>query len=164
MAEIIFTYQGYTCRPWQASDRDVCVQLVRGVLAEYALVFQPDTEGDLLTVETVYGEGCFWVVENADGQVVGTGGYHPDQRGVNAIEIRKMYLHRSARGIGLGQRLLQALEDHAFNKGYRLVWLETDKRLPQAIKLYEKQGYQITSPCLSNHGCDQVFYKDLCTN
>jgi putative acetyltransferase len=164
MAEIIFTYQDYACRPWQVSDRDDCVQLVRGVLAEYALVFHPDTEGDLLAVETVYQEGCFWVVENADGKVVGTGGYHPDQRGVNAVEIRKMYLHSSARGIGLGQRLLQTLEDHAFNKGFRLIWLETDKRLPQAIKLYEKQGYQLTSPCLSSHGCDQVFYKDLCTN
>lgn len=161
MAEVIFTYQGYTCRTWQASDRDVCAELVDAVLKEHALVFHPDTEGDLLTVETVYQAGCFWVVENTDGQVVGTGGYHPDHRGANAVEIRKMYLHSSARGIGLGQRLLQSLESHAFSQGFRLIWIETDKRLPQAIKLYEKQGYQLTSPCLATHGCDQVFFKDL---
>jgi putative acetyltransferase len=53
--------------------------------------------------------GEFWVIEYQN-KLVGTGGYYPIKRGENAVEIRKMYLLPSVRGLGLGKYLLQQLE------------------------------------------------------
>jgi ribosomal protein S18 acetylase RimI-like enzyme len=57
-------------------------------------------------------------------------------------EIKRMWLHPDVRGLGLGVRLLGALEDAARQAGNREVRLDTNERLLEAIALYEAAGYR----------------------
>lgn len=52
-----------------------------------------------------------------------------------------MWVDESARGLGLGRRLLIELERHAWEHGARIVRLETNKSLIEAISLYRSAGY-----------------------
>jgi DNA-binding MarR family transcriptional regulator len=57
-------------------------------------------------------------------------------------EIKRMWLHPDARSLGLGPRLLDALESAAREAGHREIRLDTNVRLGEAIALYEAAGYR----------------------
>jgi DNA-binding MarR family transcriptional regulator/GNAT superfamily N-acetyltransferase len=57
-------------------------------------------------------------------------------------ELKRMWLARSVRGLGLGGRLLRELEHHAREAGARTIHLETNRALGEAIALYRKSGYR----------------------
>ena len=52
-----------------------------------------------------------------------------------------MWVAAAARGLGLGRRLLSELEDCAAERGARVVRLETNRTLAEAIGLYRSAGY-----------------------
>jgi GNAT superfamily N-acetyltransferase len=56
--------------------------------------------------------------------------------------LKRMWVADSARGLGIGRRLLTALESHAAAEGIRVVRLETNKSLTEAIGLYRSAGYR----------------------
>jgi DNA-binding MarR family transcriptional regulator/GNAT superfamily N-acetyltransferase len=56
-------------------------------------------------------------------------------------EIKRMWVSASARGLGIGRRLLEELEGRAAALGSRSVRLETNKALTEAINLYRASGY-----------------------
>jgi len=56
-------------------------------------------------------------------------------------EIKRMWVAGSARGLGLGRRLLTELEAYAAEHGARVVRLETNRTLSEAISLYRSSGY-----------------------
>ena len=62
-------------------------------------------------------------------------------RGQEPAEIKRMWVAESARGFGVGRRLLTELEDRAAEHGARTVRLETNKALTEAISLYRSAGY-----------------------
>ena len=57
-------------------------------------------------------------------------------------ELKRMWVAPEARGLGLGRRLLVALERHAKESGARMVRLETNGSLTEAIALYRSSGYR----------------------
>lgn len=57
-----------------------------------------------------------------------------------------MWIAPAARGLGLGMRLLEALEDKARSRGYRKVQLETNESLNEAQMLYRRCGYREVAP------------------
>lgn len=57
-------------------------------------------------------------------------------------EIKRMWVSPRARGLGLGRRLLQEVERHAREAGVRVLHLETNRALLEAIGLYRQSGYQ----------------------
>jgi DNA-binding MarR family transcriptional regulator/GNAT superfamily N-acetyltransferase len=57
-------------------------------------------------------------------------------------EIKRMWVAPRARGLGLGGRLLQALEHCAREAGVAVLHLETNRVLIEAIQLYRLHGYQ----------------------
>jgi putative acetyltransferase len=57
------------------------------------------------------------------------------------MEIRKMYLLNSHRGLGLGKRLLQTMVQEASNLQCEEIVLDTASVLVQAIKLYRSFGF-----------------------
>ena len=57
-------------------------------------------------------------------------------------ELKRMWVAPDARGLGLGRRLLAVLEDHAAAAGARVVHLETNRSLAEAIHLYRSSGYR----------------------
>lgn len=151
-----------TIRPWEPRDREICAKIIASVLMEYGLAWEPETsDRDVVEVEKYYWQagGEFWVVEK-QGTVVGTGGYYPISRGENAAEIRKMYLLPSVRGSGMGKFLLQQLEAAIAAKGFQTIWVETASVLTEAVKLYEKYGYQPATD-VETPRCDRVYVKSI---
>ena len=156
-------YKNFIIRDWQESDRDNAANVIRQVLEEYGLPWQPEeADRDVIEVESAYWEvgGEFWVVEQ-DCKIVGTAAYQPIARGQNAVEIRKMYLLSEVRGQGLGVYLLEQLEKAIALKNYQEIWIETATILKEAVGLYERNGYQPASG-VETARCDRVYLKRLC--
>ena len=155
-------YQDFLIRNWQRSDRAAAAEVIRLVLQEYGLPWQPESaDRDVIEVETSYLQigGQFWVVEQQQ-QVVGTAAYYPIARGNQAVEIRKMYLLPAIRGQGLGKYLLQQLEITIAADGFQEIWIETASVLKEAVQLYESSGYRPATG-VETPRCDRVYVKNL---
>lgn len=62
----------------------------------------------------------------------------------NTVEIKRMFVDDNQRGKGIASAMLTELETWARELGYEKSVLETGKGQPNAIKFYQKYGYQIT--------------------
>ncbi|HET7466221.1 MAG TPA: bifunctional helix-turn-helix transcriptional regulator/GNAT family N-acetyltransferase [Candidatus Dormibacteraeota bacterium] len=84
------------------------------------------------------------VVARLGGRPIGCGAlkFH----GRKPTELKRMWVARDARGLGLGRRLLADLERRAFDAGARTVRLETNRNLKEAIQLYRDSGYREVKP------------------
>ena len=83
--------------------------------------------------------GAF-LVATLHGRPVGCGGLKllPDEPAL----IKRMWVDVSARGLGLGRRLLDELEAHAAAQGSTRVHLDTNATLGEAITMYRSAGYR----------------------
>jgi ribosomal protein S18 acetylase RimI-like enzyme len=61
-------------------------------------------------------------------------------------EIKRMWVGESARGLGIGRRLLAELEAHAAQSSSPIVRLETNGALTAAIAMYRSAGYSEVAP------------------
>jgi putative acetyltransferase len=59
-----------------------------------------------------------------------------------SVEIKRMYVLPAYRNKGIAAAVLQELERWAKEEGFACCVLETGKKQPEAIRLYEKSGYQ----------------------
>ena len=62
--------------------------------------------------------------------------------GDGTADAKRMWVAPSARGLGLGRRLLAELERHARDAGVRTLRLDTNRALTEAIALYRAAGYE----------------------
>jgi putative acetyltransferase len=155
-------WQDFLIRDWQPGDRPIAAAIIKQVLEEYGLPWEPEgADAEVFQIEDYYWQkgGEFWVIEQAN-CIVGTAAYEPISRGTKAVEIRKMYLLPEARSKGLGQYLLWQLEQAIAAKGYQEIWLETVTVLKEAVQLYEKNDYQPASG-VETERCDLVYVKHL---
>lgn len=83
--------------------------------------------------------GAFVVALTTDGDVVGAGALRRLDDGVG--EIKRMWVDPRVRGRGLSSRLLARLEDESRSRGHRVVRLDTNATLVEAIRLYRRHGY-----------------------
>ena len=58
-------------------------------------------------------------------------------------EIKRMFVRENVRGRGIAGEILVELETWAKEIGYSECILETGVKQPEAIRLYEKSGYEI---------------------
>jgi GNAT superfamily N-acetyltransferase len=59
----------------------------------------------------------------------------------DTMEIKRMFTSDKFRGRGLASTVLKELEDWAKELGYAKCVLETGRRLPDAVRLYQNKGY-----------------------
>ena len=83
--------------------------------------------------------GTFLVGYDDDGAAMCGGGVKGLSDG--AAEIKRMYVVPEARGRGVAQALLVALEDAARSLGYDVVRLDTGPKQPHAERMYRRAGY-----------------------
>ncbi len=81
--------------------------------------------------------------------------------GNQPAEVKRMWIAESARGLGVGRRLLGELEHHAATRGAGAVRLETNKALTEAISLYRSAGYVEVSPFNNEAYAHHWFEKPL---
>jgi DNA-binding MarR family transcriptional regulator/GNAT superfamily N-acetyltransferase len=94
----------------------------------------PAEAGDLRPPRGVF------LVARLDGRPVGCGALKATEPGAGSI--KRMWVSRQVRGIGIGRRLLSALEKEAADLGIGLLRLETNKSLNEARELYRRSGYR----------------------
>ncbi|MBW7988497.1 MAG: GNAT family N-acetyltransferase [Planctomycetes bacterium] len=137
-------------------------ELVYKVLKEYNL--RPDpaaTDIDIKDIEQSYFErgGTFYVLEEKDSSIIGAYGLYP--LGKATCELRKMYLHSSYRGKGLGKLLLDDALSKARQIGFKRMTLETASVLKEAISLYKSYGFVEYEPEHLSSRCNQAFVLEL---
>lgn len=81
-----------------------------------------------------------FLVARLDGRPVGCGAVKIIEPGVGSI--KRMWVSRTVRGIGVGRRLLLAIEKEAADLGIKLLRLETNRSLHEAQALYRRNGYR----------------------
>lgn len=82
------------------------------------------------------------VLLSLDGKVMGCGAFKTLDE--NAVEIKRMWTEPAYRGRGVASMILSELEQWAREEGYLNSVLETGKRMEDAVKLYLRNGYEIT--------------------
>lgn len=76
-------------------------------------------------------------------------------------ELKRMWVAADSRGLGLGRRLLVDLEARARKAGARVVRLETNRSLTEAIQLYRASGYREVRAFNEEPYADHWFEKRL---
>jgi len=71
-----------------------------------------------------------FLVARLRGEPIGCGALK--LRGTGPADIKRMWIDRSVRGLGVGRRMLTALEQQARSRGIRTVQLETNRALHEA--------------------------------
>ncbi|MDP9230989.1 MAG: GNAT family N-acetyltransferase, partial [Bacteroidota bacterium] len=106
-----------------------------------------------------------YYVAEINNEVVGGGGiYSSSGLPVDTCELVKMYLRPKVRGMGLGKMLIEKCLEFAKAAGYKKVYLETMPELKQALKVYEKFGFEYLKGPMGNtghYGCDMWMLKSL---
>jgi GNAT superfamily N-acetyltransferase len=77
---------------------------------------------------------------------------------INKVEIKRMFVLPDYRGQGIGFAILTELELWATELNYQESILETGKKQPEAIKLYQKAGYSI----IKNYGQYENIENSVC--
>jgi GNAT superfamily N-acetyltransferase len=85
-----------------------------------------------------------FLVARLEGQDVACGGVRSLAPGIG--EVKRMYTDPSVRGRGVARALLRGLLDDARAAGLREVRLETGTLQPEAIALYESEGFTPIEP------------------
>jgi DNA-binding MarR family transcriptional regulator len=100
--------------------------------------FDPTTGSTAEPHEVRPPHGLFLVVYLRDAPV-GCGVLKHFPGGIS--DVKRMWVAESARGLGIGRRLLAELESRAAARGDRTVRLETSDTLGEAMALYRSEGY-----------------------
>lgn len=120
--------------------------------------FDPSASLPAPATELIPPRGAF-LVAAVDGLAVGCGA-------VTAISaeiasIKRMWIAEAMRGLGVGRRMLAALEDQAAQLGFTTLRLETNRSLREAIRLYTTRGYREVAPFNDDPYADHWFEKQL---
>lgn len=120
------------------ADDPVALRLVSAMADELTLRYG---DGGLspASPEQFLAPGAFLLAE-LDGVAVGCAGLRPDGRG--SAEVKRMYVDPAARGRGVARVLLRALVEHGRGHGLHRLELETGTAQPEAIALYESEGWR----------------------
>lgn len=81
----------------------------------------------------------YCVIARLRGRPVGCGALK--LHGAAPAELKRMWVDPDSRGLGLGRRLLESLEALARENGVRVLHLETNRALTEAIELYRRAGF-----------------------
>jgi putative acetyltransferase len=79
------------------------------------------------------------VVAYEEGAAVGCGAIKEYEK--NVMEVKRMFVPLEKRGKGIASIVLGELENWAKELGYQKCILETGKKQPEAIRLYQKNNY-----------------------
>jgi putative acetyltransferase len=137
----------YHIRPLQRQDNPEIARIIREVSKEFGLSAESGfAVADLILDDLYefYGQqhSQYWVIENQSGQIFGGGGLSPLKGDASFLEIQKMYFLPEIRGLGLAKQLLEKAFHFTQDNGFESCYLESTATLGQAVKLYEKFGFQ----------------------
>jgi putative acetyltransferase len=155
-------------RPIAVTDNKILAEIIRNALVEFNAA-KPgtvyfDKETDHLYDSFILPNSKYFVAL-INGEVVGGAGIYPTANlPKDTCELVKLYLHKNARGKGIGKMLMLKCEEAAKAIGFSKIYLETMPELNIAVPLYEKMGYKYLGAALGNSGhcgCNIWMLKNL---
>ncbi len=150
-------------REMTSADDEAVAALIRNNLEKYGLDIPGTVYYDegLDHLSECYGknDSRYYVMEDADGRVIGGIGFAGFKPMKDTAELQKLYLDDSVKGSGLGYELISFIEAKMKEAGFRYSYLETHDILQPAIHIYEKSGYtEIEKPAQTGHGAMNRFF------
>ena len=101
----------------------------------------------------------YCVVARLRGVTIGCGALK--LHGAAPAELKRMWVDPGSRGLGVGRRLLEKLEALAREHGVRILRLETNRALEEAIGLYRAAGFAEVAPFNDEPYAHHWFEKEL---
>ena len=94
----------------------------------------------------------YFVVEE-NNKILGGAGINQLKNGdINICELQKMYFHKSIRGRGIGDKMIELCLNFAVKSNYKKCYIETMPNMVNAQKLYIKKGFKYIDNPLGNTG------------
>ncbi|HEU4983125.1 MAG TPA: GNAT family N-acetyltransferase [Acidobacteriaceae bacterium] len=118
---------------------DEAYAIVREYYEAVGVVVRDDPES---FARDYFGAGSGVWLAYEDESMVGCIALRPLPQLGRAGEIKRMYVKPEARGQGIAERLLKALEEYAAEAGYWALYLDTKDDLTTAIRFYQRHGYE----------------------
>jgi putative acetyltransferase len=141
-------------------DSAIC-QIIESVGREYGAIgegFGPsDAEVKMMSHYYTKETQSLYLLAFLDGKLVGGCGIAPFGSDGKTCELKKLFLLSETRGLGLGRTLTQQCLDFAKQQGFERCYLDTLSNMVQAVRLYEKMGFEHLAEPLEetlHNGCD----------
>jgi GNAT superfamily N-acetyltransferase len=173
--------QDVKIRPFQKSDSHKVIEFISDIIVnEFKFKLEFDTlDSDILAIDESYNKsnntGCCWVAEtvvNDDDddysnthqqkqKILGTTAVRNLKQFESTCELKRMYVLRDFRRLGLGQKLLDTAIDFARSVGYSRIVLDSSKALHAARALYLKNGFVDIARYNDNYRADVFMERRL---
>lgn len=127
----------------ESPRQDEVIRLIKELDA-YLGGLYPAESNHLLDIDTLAAPDIRFFVARRGGAVVGCGAVRVDAEGYG--EVKRMYVHSTARGGQIGRRLLESIEDQARAENLTALRLETGIHQAEALGLYRKLGFKERGP------------------
>jgi putative acetyltransferase len=120
------------------------VQALLNQSDEYLRALYPAESNHLVSAGVLGTDPAVFLAARRDGELLGSIALLVIAPG--HAEMKRMFVRAETRGIGLGRRLLNALEEVACHRSIARISLETGIKQSEAIGLYRASGYQDCPP------------------
>ena len=143
-------------RPINESDNKHIAVILREVLIEMDIprigsAFE-DPEIDNMFESYQSNRSKYFVVEE-NNKILGGAGINQLKNGdIYICELQKMYFHKSIRGRGIGDKMIELCLNFALESNYKKCYIETMPNMVNAQKLYIKKGFKYIDNPLGNTG------------
>jgi len=134
----------HTIRVVDPQGADALALLREAAIEARALYPELQSEGAPWPGNSPTPPGGTYVIVYEVEEPVGCGALRPLDSAT--VEVRRMYVLKSARRTGVARKILAALEASASRMGYKVMRLETGDRQQPAMALYESFGFERIAP------------------
>ncbi|MDC1162448.1 GNAT family N-acetyltransferase [Tenacibaculum sp.] len=162
------TSNDFIIREIKAEDNTQMAVVIRSVLIEFGApktgTAYEDTATDTMFETYQADKMQYFVIEHKNTIVGGAGYAQLANYDGNVCELQKMYFLPTARGKGLGSKLIKKCLKDAKTVGFEQCYLETLPYMKAARALYKKNGFIYLDKPLGNTGhcsCDVWMLKEL---
>ena len=133
------TDYGSVASLWTRINRELAPAGMEKLFEQYIAMTIDGELRQLLEVFSATKRNAFWVVTSPN-EIVGSFGI--ESRGVSDTELRRMYLDKVYRGLGVAQRMLDCAEAEARSLGFTKMIVSTAQIQKAADRFYRKSGFQ----------------------
>lgn len=116
---------------------------------------------ELIPEEDIYktyilSGGNFWIALNSNNEVIGTIGLKVENKHAS---LHRFYVSKSYRSCKIGSGLYERLEQYAYDKHVKEIYLSSGRHLKNAHAFYQKHGFEVIDD--SDMNCSTRFLKTL---
>lgn len=143
-----------------SSDKTGIISLVSDVMREFGLPVNLkfiETDIESTTEVSIDDRAKLWIATLGNVIVASIAIIPKSER---ECLLKRFYIMRQYRGLGLGRQLYEIAEQFAHQAGYNVIELEASRRFTKAIVFYHRNGYQLIRE-IDNAWEDNIYQKFL---